>query len=65
VIVQYGEAESKKLFLQLKPGEHLNYPKGVEDNTHFSPLGAGIMASLAVAGIREQKLALAKYLKKS
>jgi len=65
VIKQYGVEESKKLFLQLKPGEHPNYPQGVEDNTHFSPLGASIMASLAVGGIREQKLGLAKYLKQN
>ena len=63
VIKQYGEEESRKLFLQLKPGEHENYPQGIEDNTHFSPLGAKIMAGLAVEGIREQKLGLRKYLK--
>ena len=62
VIRQYGVEPSRKLFLQLRPDENPNYPKGVEDNTHFSPLGAGIMASLAVDGIREQKLGLARYL---
>ncbi|HWH76310.1 MAG TPA: rhamnogalacturonan acetylesterase, partial [Candidatus Binatus sp.] len=61
-IKQYGVEPSRKLFLQLKPDENPNYPKGVEDNTHFSPLGAGIMASLAVDAIREQKLGLALYL---
>lgn len=64
VIKQYGVEESKKLFLQLQPNENPNYPKGIEDNTHFSPLGAKIMAGLAVEGIRELKLALAKSLKK-
>ena len=64
LIKQYGVEDSKKLFLQLKPDENVNYPKGVEDNTHFSPLGAKSMASLAVDGIREQNLGLAKYLKK-
>lgn len=63
VIKKYGPEESRKLFLQLKPGENPNYPKGVEDNTHFSQLGAGEMAKLVVAGIREQKLGLKKYLK--
>lgn len=63
VIKRYGPEESKKLFLQLKPGENPNYPKGVDDNTHFSPLGAEEMAKLAVAGIGEQKLGLKKYLK--
>lgn len=64
VIKQYGVEGSRKLFLQLKPDENPNYPKGIEDNTHFNPRGAGIMAGLAVAGIRELHLGLAKYLKK-
>lgn len=63
VLTQYGVEGSRKLFLQLKPDENPNYPKGVEDNTHFSPTGAKIMAGLAVDGIRESKLGLAKYLK--
>lgn len=63
VIKRYGVEASKKLFLQLAPGENPNYPKGIEDSTHFSPLGAGVMAGLVVDAIREQKLALAKQLK--
>lgn len=59
----YGAEESRRLFLQLKPIENPNYPVGIEDNTHFSPVGAKIMASLAIEGIREQKLGLQKYLK--
>ena len=64
VLVKYGPEESRKLFLQLKAGENPNYPKGVEDNTHFSPLGADIMAALAVDGFREQRIGLVKFLKK-
>ena len=64
VLVREGPEESRKLFLQLKPGENPNYPNGVEDNTHFSPLGADVMAGLAVEGFREQKLGLVKFLKK-
>lgn len=64
VLTRYGKDGSTKLFLQLKPGENPNYPKGVEDNTHFSPLGAEEMAKLAVEGIRENKIKLVKYLKK-
>ena len=63
VIKQYGAEGSKKLFLHLKPDEHANYPKGIEDNTHFSPSGAEIMAGLAVEGIRELKLGIAVRLK--
>ena len=45
VLVKFGEAESKKLFLQLAPKAHPNYPNGVEDNTHFSAFGAGTNGS--------------------
>ncbi|MFL6227394.1 MAG: rhamnogalacturonan acetylesterase [Pyrinomonadaceae bacterium] len=62
-LTEYGAEGARKLFLQLKPGENANYPQGIEDNTHFSPLGAGVMANLFVEGLREQKLALAKFLK--
>ena len=65
VLVKYGPEESRKLFLQLKEGENPNYPKGVEDNTHFSPLGADIMAGLAADGFREQRLGLVEFLKKA
>ena len=63
VIVRYGVENSRKLFLQLKPGENPNYPNGVDDNTHFSPLGADEMAKLVVDGIRDTKIGLRKYLK--
>lgn len=64
VIKQYGVEGSRNLFLQLAPGANPNYPKGIEDNTHFSPVGAGVMAGLAVQAIRELKLSLAKHLRK-
>lgn len=63
VLRQYGVEDSRKLFLHLKPNENANYPRGIEDNTHFSPLGADVMAALAVDGIRELKLGLAGYLR--
>lgn len=65
VLVRLGPEESRKLFLQLKPGESPNYPNGVDDNTHFNPRGAEEMAALAVEGIRERRLGLAKYLLKT
>jgi len=63
LIVRYGLENSRKLFLQLKAGENPNYPNGIEDNTHFSPLGAEEMAKLAAVGIREAKIGLRKYLR--
>lgn len=65
VLLRYGAEPSRSLFLQLKPQENPNFPNGIEDNTHFSPSGAQIMAGLAVEGIREDNLPLASFLKDS
>jgi lysophospholipase L1-like esterase len=62
VLRQYGDETSRKLFLQLRPGENPNYPNGVEDNTHFNPTGAEIMCKLAVEAVLAAKIELSKYL---
>lgn len=64
VLTNLGAENSRSLFLQLKPNENANYPNGIEDNTHFNDRGAAEMAKIAVAEIRESKIALRKYLKK-
>ena len=64
LIKRFGVDGSRLLFLQLKPDENPNYPKGIEDNTHFVPKGAEEMVKLVVEGIRENKLKVKKYLKK-
>lgn len=51
---QLGKETSKLLFLQLKPGEHPNYPDGKEDNTHFTELGARLIAQLILSEIRQK-----------
>jgi lysophospholipase L1-like esterase len=56
---QFGVENSKLLFLQLKPGEHPNYPDGKNDNTHFNELGARLVAQLVLSGIKDLKLELA------
>lgn len=63
VLTKYGIEESRKLFLQLQPGENPNYPAGIDDNTHFNPFGAELIAKLVVEGIRELKLELARYIR--
>lgn len=63
LLVSLGEENSKKLFLILQKGESVNYPNGLEDNTHFNPHGAEEMAKLVVEGIKENKIGLRKYLK--
>jgi len=45
---QFGPENSRLLFLQLKPGDHPNYPEGKEDNTHFNELGARLIAQLVL-----------------
>ena len=62
-LTEYGPEGSRKLFLQLKPNENSNYPNGIEDNTHFNPFGAEVMAGLAADGIRERRLKLARFMK--
>jgi lysophospholipase L1-like esterase len=51
---QFGAENSKLLFMQLKPGEHPNYPDGRDDNTHFNELGARLLAQLVLDEIRKQ-----------
>jgi lysophospholipase L1-like esterase len=51
---QFGVENSKLLFLQLKAGEHPNYPDGKEDNTHFNELGARLIAQLVLSEIKQQ-----------
>ena len=47
-----GMENSRLLFLQLKPGEHPNYPGGKDDNTHFNELGARLIAQIVLSEIR-------------
>lgn len=63
LLVAAGEEETKKMFNWADSGAYAGFPKGVKDNTHLNPVGAHKMAELAVEGIRELKLSLAKYLK--
>jgi len=51
---QLGPDNSALLFMQLKPGEHPNHPKGKDDNTHFNELGARLVAQLVLKEIRLQ-----------
>jgi lysophospholipase L1-like esterase len=60
LLQQFGEENSKLLFMQLAPGDHPNYPLGRADNTHFNELGARKMAQLVVNDLRAQHFALAE-----
>lgn len=58
LLQQFGEEQSKLLFLQLAPGEHPNYPEGKNDNTHFSELGARKVAQIVLAELMKQHVEL-------
>jgi lysophospholipase L1-like esterase len=62
MLSRVGRQYSEPLFLHLKPGENANYPEGLKDDTHFSPLGADVMASIAVDLMRTTQLPLTRYL---
>jgi lysophospholipase L1-like esterase len=59
-----GEETSKLLFLQLQPGEHPNYPEGKIDNTHFSELGARLIAQIVLKEVRTMDLDLKQHIRK-
>jgi lysophospholipase L1-like esterase len=61
---EFGEEQSKLLFLQLAPGQHPNYPEGKTDNTHFNELGAREIAQLVLAEIKTLKIELANRIVK-
>jgi len=50
---QLGREGSQLLFLHLQKGEHPNYPDGKQDDTHFSELGARLVAELVLHEIKE------------
>lgn len=62
ILREAGDEGSKAMFLWLKPGQHPNYPQGLEDDTHFSPIGAKRMAEAVADGLRELDLPLKESL---
>jgi len=53
LISQLGDESSKKFHNYLKPNENPNYPNGVTDDTHFSPYGAKMYASVIAVELRK------------
>jgi lysophospholipase L1-like esterase len=49
---QLGVEASRLLFVYLEPGQHPNYPDGKKDDTHFSELGARLVAQLVYAELK-------------
>lgn len=55
---QFEPEETRQFFLQGKPGELVNYPAGVTDNTHLNEKGATEIARLVAQAISESALPL-------
>lgn len=55
---EMGVENSKLLFNQLLPGQHPNYPNGVNDNTHFNEYGARRIAELVLSELKKLNLEL-------
>lgn len=51
-----GPEGSKDLFMWVYPGEYMNFPAGVQDNTHFQEQGGEAVARLIADGIRDLQL---------
>jgi DNA sulfur modification protein DndE len=65
VIEKHGAEGSKILFMHYNGGIYPKFPKGIEDNTHFSQYGASMMAGLVADALVEQSLPLRNFLIKS
>ncbi len=63
LIERYGVEGSKKLFMNLEPGEYPAYPDGKKDNTHLTELGATEISKLAAEDIKKFNLELKNYLR--
>jgi len=63
LVQQLGPDSSRALWLHLAAGANPNYPNGVQDDTHFNPLGARTMAGLAIDAMRSLELGLATQLR--
>lgn len=61
--IAYGPENSKKLHLHFKEGEEPYYPKGKDDDTHLSKLGADLEAKLAADALKNLKTGLEKFIK--
>jgi len=61
--IAYGPENSKKLHLHFKEGEEPYYPKGKDDDTHLSKLGADLEAKLAAESLKNMKTGLEKFIK--
>jgi hypothetical protein len=61
----WGVNDSKKAFVIYPANSFPNQPTALNDNTHFNPYGAYEIARIIAAGIVNNRLGIATYLKDS
>ncbi len=61
--ISNGPEKSKLLHLHFKEGDNPYYPKGKDDDTHLSKLGAETVAKLALKDLKSLKIGLEKFIK--
>ena len=59
-LTKIGKDESKKMFLQLDSAQHINYPKGVKDDTHLNEYGAQVVAQMVMEELEKLNTELTK-----
>ncbi len=65
VLEAHGVEGSKKMYMHYIGGFFPKFPKGIEDNTHFSRYGAEVMSSIAVECLFDIGHPLRNFIKKS
>lgn len=62
MLIAAGPLPSRQFFLHLAAADHPNYPRGLQDDTQFSPAGAAAVASAISEALRAQSHPLATKL---
>lgn len=57
-----GAPATTDVFLWLAAGRYPNFPRGVQDSSHFQEYGAGQLARLVAEGVEENRLGLRAYI---
>ena len=63
LINEWGEEESRLLFLHFAPGQYERFPNGVADNTHRSPIGAFKVCDLVFEEMSTEVPSFSRYFK--
>lgn len=63
LLTKLGKDESVKLFNHLDSAQHVNYPKGIKDDTHLNEYGAQLFANLAKDELKALNIELSNRLK--